>query len=262
VAYSVQLLVHHTKYLIHNTIRFGILYFVNRNHQEIVMLFRNRSGSFKSKHNNSYIGSSKFSYHLGSSVSRKLIKDWLKTKTLTTNEYKTLLVSLSKGESYNEISAIGKLLEYRPKLRKDLDPKIFDSLLERAEGWAEVDSICYGNFTPEEMLSNWNSWKSIIKKFSEDKNVHKRRASLVLLTKAVRNSDDKRLSKLAFENIGELKGEKDILITKAISWLLRDLIKNHRSEVEKYLMENFESLPKIAIRETTNKLKSGRKTGR
>ena len=85
---------------------------------------------------------------------------------------------------------------------------------------------------------------------------------MVLLTGPVRNSEDKRLSELAFGNIDELKHEKNILITKAISWLLRDLIKHHREEVERYIEQNRATLPRIAVRETVNKLKSGRKSGK
>jgi len=40
------------------------------------------------------------------------------------------------------------------------------------------------------------------------------------------------------------------------------LIKHHRQEVEDYLKDNSDSLPKIALRETRNKLKSGRKSGK
>ena len=78
-----------------------------------------------------------------------------------------------------------------------------------------------------------------------------------MLTKPLRESADLRLARLAFANIGKLKSDKDILITSAVSWLLRALIKNHRQEVEDYLKDNSDSLPKIALRETRNKLKSG-----
>ena len=59
--------------------------------------------------------------------------------------------------------------------------------------------------------------------------------------------------------LSQLKGDKDILITKAISWLLRDLIKHHREQVVYYLDKNSDNLPKIAIRETKNKLITGKK---
>ena len=112
------------------------------------------------------------------------------------------------------------------------------------------------------MLANWKQWKSLLVSLSKSQNVHKRRASLVLLTKPVKESTDPRLARLAFANIGRLKSDKDILVTKAVSWLLRALIKYHRQEVERYLKDNSDSLPKIALRETRNKLKSGHKSGK
>lgn len=82
---------------------------------------------------------------------------------------------------------------------------------------------------------------------------------MVLLVKSVRESKDEKLANLSFEMIANLKTEKDKLITKAISWLLREMIKNYRQRIENYLEENKNSLPSIAIRETTNKLKTGKK---
>ena len=96
-------------------------------------------------------------------------------------------------------------------------------------------------------------------KFSVDKNINKRRASMVLLTKPLRESDDPRLAKLAFEQVEKLKGENEILITKAVSWLLRALVKFHKTEVAKYLEINKESLPKSAYREAKAKVETGRK---
>ena len=55
--------------------------------------------------------------------------------------------------------------------------------------------------------------------------------------------------------------EKEVLITKAVSWLLRSMIKYYRNEVTDYLNENKESLPKIAVREVSIKLETGRKNG-
>ncbi|MBY0432537.1 MAG: DNA alkylation repair protein, partial [Cyclobacteriaceae bacterium] len=60
--------------------------------------------------------------------------------------------------------------------------------------------------------------------------------------------------------IERLKIEKEILITKAISWLLRDLVKHHTKMVSQYISRNKNTLPAIAIRETLTKLKTGKKT--
>jgi 3-methyladenine DNA glycosylase AlkD len=65
---------------------------------------------------------------------------------------------------------------------------------------------------------------------------------------------------MAIENIDRLKAEKEILITKAISWLLRSMVKHHRKLVEDYISEYNDTLPRIAVRETQVKLSTGRKT--
>ena len=109
------------------------------------------------------------------------------------------------------------------------------------------------------MLKDWSNWKKLLLKLAKDNNFHKKRASLVLLTKPIRDSNDSRLKVLAFVLIDALKREKSILITKAISWLLRDLVKYHKREVRKYLELNQNSLPKIAVRETKRKIETGRK---
>lgn len=124
----------------------------------------------------------------------------------------------------------------------------------------ETDSICQSKFSAPEVFRKWKEWRELLTKLASDKNVHKRRASLVLLTKLVKDSEDMRLADLAFANIGKLKQNREILVAKAISWLLRDLIKNHRQSVEKYLLENEDTLPRIAVRETRQKLLTGRKS--
>jgi 3-methyladenine DNA glycosylase AlkD len=75
----------------------------------------------------------------------------------------------------------------------------------------------------------------------------------------VSDSKDMIFYELGIKNIEKLKHEKPVLITKAISWLLRSMVKNHKNEVEKYIKNNLESLPKIAIRETQKKLITGTK---
>jgi 3-methyladenine DNA glycosylase AlkD len=156
----------------------------------------------------------------------------------------------------------GILLGYMPAQRRTLNPSLYDEWLEHTEGWAAIDAICYGNFSADEILSNFAGWKALIKRLTGSKNINKRRAALVLLAKPVTQADDKRLSQLAFGVIEALKSEKSILITKAISWLLRNLTKLHPEEVKEYLHLQKDQLPKIAIRETVNKLKHGKKAGR
>ncbi len=210
-----------------------------------------------------YVGTTKTCYLIKTTVFRHMVKDWLlRHPELTPVDFRQLLASLSQGTTSNEFWLIGELLQLAPRWRATCGPRQVASWLDHAQGWAEVDSICQSKFTAQDLLADWKTWKSELIALAKSKNVHQRRASLVLLTGPVKESAEARLAGLAFANIGRLQHERDILITKAISWLLRNLIKHHRQEVETYLTEHTDSLSPIAIRETQNKLRTGVKSGR
>jgi hypothetical protein len=234
---------------------------MHKYHQEIARAINQRAAQENvqlNKQGDRYIGTTKPTYALTAAVVGEIVRAWIaRHPDLTPANYRHLLDSLSRGETHNEFAFIGLLLSHLPHLRKTLAPRTLDGWLARAEGWAEVDCICQSNFTADELLANWGEWKRLLVGLSKSANVHKRRASLVLLTKPVRDSADARMARLAFANIGKLKHDKDILTTKAISWLLRDLVRHRRAEVEAYLRDHADTLPKIAVWETRNKLLGG-----
>ena len=207
-----------------------------------------------------YIGTNKpyhgFTSKQLSDLSKKIFKEY----NLSPDQIVELLNSLyQNGVSYTEIVLGPGILSHSLETLKNFDPKNLDLWLNYTHGWAENDVLCQSIFTAENILNRWSDWQKWLKDFNQSPNINKRRASLVLLTKSLRQSNDPRLSKLAFENIQNLKGEKDILITKAVSWLLRSLVTFHKPELLEYLDKNKESLPKIAYREAMSKALTGRK---
>ena len=207
-----------------------------------------------------YCGTPRPGYHLDTASHKQIIKDFTQNNSLNLLQFTDLVTSLyTQGESFDEIILAGRFPGYFKNYLSQINPKMLDIWLNYTHGWAEIDTLCQMNFTDLDLLTHWPQWQKILKKFNQNKNISKRRASLVLLTKPVRLSKDHRLSNLAFENIENLKLEKDILITKAVSWILRSLIKHHSTEVKKYLKVNQDTLPKIAIREATSKLVTGKK---
>jgi len=235
---------------------------MNLLHKEILRQIQHHSGK-PTQHTflDSYLGNSHPRYPISIPALRKIAKEWMKAHAeLTASKFATLLTSLIKGKSSTEKCMVGILLDYSSLSQRKFDPKLFDTWLNNLEGWAEVDSLCTGRYSDSEILSQWKTWKQLLIQFSKDKNIHKRRASLVLQCSPLRKSDDARLPALAFQNIDRLKGEKEILITKAISWVLRSMAKHHRAALVEFMNEEESGLPAIAVRETRRLLATGRKT--
>lgn len=194
-----------------------------------------------------YVGTQKPSYHLDTKSIRQLAKDFVRNQPLSYSELVEFLDSLYYGDTYDEVAIAGLIVGLSPDLRRSLEPKNLHRWVENTHGWAECDVFCQMAFDAQDFLDRWSVWGKAIMSFAKDKNVQVRRASLVLLTKPLRQSNDRRLADLALHNVDLLKSEKDILITKAVSWALRAMIKNHKELVADYLKNNLDSLPKIAI---------------
>lgn len=234
---------------------------MNVHHKEILHQIKKHAGK-PTQHTflDAYLGNSHPRYPISIPLLRKIAKDWMAShRELSSLQLTRMLSSLVKGKSSTEKCMVGILLDYSTIPQRKFNPIFFNAWLEYLEGWAEVDSLCTGKYAQSEIVSQWKNWKPLLIQFSKDKNIHKRRASLVLLCSPLRNTDDKRLATLGLQQVVRLKNEKEILITKAISWVLRSMIKHHRAEVEEFLKEEA-GLPSIAIRETMRVLKTGKKT--
>lgn len=231
-------------------------------HKELISEFV-RYDSKKKGHFNlsTYLGTQNKLYHLNSAQEKQIAKDFLSRHTAITKEqFLDLLNELYAGESFNERTFGTKLLAYKKSFKGLFTPQRVYGWLGGLSGWCEVDSLCQSTFTAQDLLGDWGEWCKMLTKMSCDKNISRRRASLVLLCKSVRGSSDQRLGDVAFANLDRLKGEKDILISKAVSWLLRDLIKHHRLRVKDFIAKNRDVLPKFVVREVENKLKFGKKS--
>jgi 3-methyladenine DNA glycosylase AlkD len=235
---------------------------LNPFHKEILRLIQKNSGK-PTRHTflNSYMGNDHVRYPIAAPALRAIAKAWMREhRDLEPDEFANLLTSLIEGESSTEKIMAGIMMGYSSPIQRKFNPMVFDGWLNHLIGWAEVDAVCTGDFTITQLPSDWPKWKKLLNKLSKDANINKRRASLVLFCSAMSRVKDDRIGALAFQIIERLKSEKEILITKAISWLLRSMIKHYRESVEVYLKENADTLPKIALRETMVKLKTGKKT--
>jgi 3-methyladenine DNA glycosylase AlkD len=213
-----------------------------------------------SQANDSYLSSGHHYWDVSIPTLRTLAKEWLKqNKDIASTEFLAVLDSLYRGDSYEEKVLASILLANHRSGRRDVGPGQLDLWLDGLVGWAEIDALCHSTFICDEILAGWREWKRFIRKLVRDENINKRRAALVFLTKATSDSNDERLSALAFEMVDAVKSQREILITKAVSWLLRSMVRHHADAVADYLDENRASLPAIAVRETLRKIATGRK---
>ena len=210
----------------------------------------------------SYLGNSHPRYAISAPILRQIAKQWMRDhRDLNAGEFTALLESFIKSPSSTEKCMAGILLDNSTKDQRTFDPRLFDKWLDHLVGWAEIDSVCTGKYTITEISGQWKIWKPLISKFSKSKNINKRRASLVFFCSPLSTVDDERLADHALVIVDRLKDAKEILITRAISWVLRSMVKRYRKKLEAYLRFNSETLPRIAVRETIIKLKTGLKSG-
>ena len=231
-------------------------------HAALLAELRRAGGPASSEPGNDSYGSSGHVYYLVPVPARRAIaRSWIsRHRSAPAADVLALIESLLHGESHEEKTLGEILLAYHREARRLAGWRHIERWLDQLSGWAEVDGLCQSTFSAEELLADWVKWRALIRRLARDAAVHKRRAALVLLTGPVHRSSDPRLAELAFEIMGRLQAERDILITKAISWLLRCLVTQHRAAVVRYLEANEATLPRVAIRETRAKLETGRKS--
>jgi 3-methyladenine DNA glycosylase AlkD len=207
-----------------------------------------------------YTGTTHVEHGLRIPALRDFVKSWSAShKQITFDEWLLLLDDLYHGASLEEKAVAAMLVDRFKTFRARLPLSKLNDWLGQLEGWAEVDATCQGIFTAPEILARWDEWKPFLRALSHDANINKRRASLVMLTKVVDKSADSRPYALAIEHIERLKHEKDNRITKAISWVLRDMLNHHRDASAAYVDANAASLPSIAVREYRKKSATGKK---
>jgi 3-methyladenine DNA glycosylase AlkD len=211
----------------------------------------------------SYGGSGHPFYDVPVPARRAIARRWLASRrSAPVPERLAVIDALFDGESHEEKTLAALILAYDAASRRATRPQELDRWLGRLNGWAEIDSLCQSVFTADDFAADWPAWRGLIERLARDDNINKRRAAMVLLNAPVRTSDDPRFCDLALAVIERLMGERDILITKAVSWLLRSMVGRHREAVLACLAEHGASLPAVAVRETRAKLETGVKSGR
>jgi 3-methyladenine DNA glycosylase AlkD len=236
---------------------------MDSHHKDILRLIQAAAG-IPTQHTlqDNYLGNKNPRYPINAPRLRGIAKDWMKAhRHLTSTEFANLIGSMVSGKSSTEKIMAGILLDNATPSQRKFDPRLFEKWLDHLTGWAEIDAVCTGRYCDTEIPSDMDRWEKILTRLSKSSNINKRRAALVFLCSPVSHDDHPRLAKIAIQIINKLKSEQEVIITRAISWLLRSMVRYHGKAIGAYLTKHGSSLPSVALRETRVKLATGRKSG-
>jgi 3-methyladenine DNA glycosylase AlkD len=129
--------------------------------------------------------------------------------------------------------------------------------MKDASGWAMVDTLCCEALAP--LLKNYPELADKTGTWPRSRNLWMRRASLVAFCVPVRHGE---LSERAFNHAAALLEDRDPMVVKAESWLLRSATKHFKSEVESFLRSHESEMAPLILREVRTKMATGRKTNK
>ena len=141
-------------------------------------------------------------------------------------DWLALLDLLYAGDLFEQRSLAGHLLGVLHTLRRTLELARLRTWLAGQVGWAEVDTTCQSAWTDKEVLARWVEWEPFLDDLNQAAEISLRRASLVLLVAPLRHNADPRLTQRALVNARRVQHERDAMITKAVSWVLRSMVAN------------------------------------
>jgi 3-methyladenine DNA glycosylase AlkD len=129
----------------------------------------------------------------------------------------------------------------------------------------EIDNWGVCDFLATRILGPWSEADPdrrlpYLERLVGDPHLYSRRLGLVASVHL--NRDGTSHGKWTLAQVDRLLDERDPMITKAISWSLRQMTKHQSAEVEAYLESRGERIAALARREVRNKLRTGRKSGR
>lgn len=193
-------------------------------------------------------------------ILRKIAKDWIrKNKEINEANFLRLLQGLWKKPIFELRSLAQELLMANKKCWLKFDWQIGESWLDDVDNWVHCDVLSWQIFG---FLVLWDkSHLKNLKSYLEKPGKWHRRAAIVSTLQLIRNKKIKAEEVLAM--IDEIIDDRDPMIQKAISWVLREIVRfGEKKPVEKYIKENQGQLATYVIREVNNKIQTGLKSGK
>ncbi len=192
---------------------------------------------------------------------REMARDWQRAhRKIAREELMALLEALWNGASREEHLLVVYLLGRYKRWIPDLTWSRFEYWRRGLDNWEVSDGLAMWVLGPW-LLADPDTRLAHLRDLIADEDVWSRRLALVATVPINRGHTGFTVPDLTLDLIDRVKEEKDPMITKAISWALRELTKTHADRVSVYLEENRDVLASHVVREVSNKLRTGLKGG-
>ncbi|MEZ4768184.1 MAG: DNA alkylation repair protein [Caldilineales bacterium] len=192
---------------------------------------------------------------------RRLSGDWQRAhKGIAPDELLAMVEALWTGASYEERAMAIELLGRNKRVIPGLSWDHFDRWRHQVDNWGLDDALATTVFGPW-LAADLPGRLAHLRALVVDPVVWSRRLGLVATVPLNRDRSTGQPD-LTLALVDQLKGERQPMITKAISWALRTMITFYPDQVAAYLDANADTLPSHAIREVRNKLQTGLKSGK
>ncbi len=147
-----------------------------------------------------------------------------------------------------------ELVHHHKEAMKAIEPGLVERLAKGLSSWADTDT--FAQYIVGPAWKNKHIPDSMLLAWAKSDNLWLRRTALV--STIYLKGDVKRM--LRFSRM--MVDDREDMIVKALSWVLRKMIKYDRAEVEQFLKKHDKALAARIKREVRNKLETGLKTPR
>jgi 3-methyladenine DNA glycosylase AlkD len=192
---------------------------------------------------------------------REIAREWQRDhKQIDHGKLVALVELLWNGQSLEERILATLLLERYKHLIPDLTMAHFDRWRRGLDNWALTDGL--GWVLALWVLGDTDAGLAYLGVLVADEDVWSRRLALVATVRMNRESADPGILDHTLGLVDRVKEEHHPMVTKAVSWVLRELTRRHRDRTIAYLEENREVPAAHLVREVDNKLRTGLKSGK
>lgn len=193
---------------------------------------------------------------------RDIARDWQQAhKQVPREDLLALFETLWAGESREERILALALLQRVPRHIPHLTWAQFDRWRRDLDNWELTDGLgvkILGGWVLSDPEARLGHLEALI----ADEEVWSRRLALVATVWLNRGRKDASFPDFTLALVDRVKAERHPMITKAVSWALRELSRKHPDLVATYLEDNREALAGHVQREVSNKLRTGLKSGK